>query len=62
VEQLRRESELLLAAQVAGEDCIPELVARLVAQQAAIVSVAPRGHSLEEIYFELQRQGQGGDA
>jgi len=44
----------LLAVQVGDESAIPSVVARVVELGGQIMRVAPREHSLEEIYFTLQ--------
>jgi ABC-2 type transport system ATP-binding protein len=44
-----------LAVQVDGLASVPDLVAALVAHESRILRVNPRQHSLEEIYFEIQR-------
>jgi ABC-2 type transport system ATP-binding protein len=46
--------ETSLSIQLETEARIPELVAALVTAGAAIMAVAPRQHTLEEIYFTLQ--------
>lgn len=45
-----------LAAQVSDEAHIPQVIAALAAGGGQIVRVNPREHSLEDIYFELQRR------
>ena len=50
-----------LAVQVEAQSAVPDLVAALVAQGARIERVNPRQHSLEDIYFEIQKQPQGGN-
>ena len=45
-----------LAAQVSDEAHIPAVIAALAAHGGQIMSVNPREHSLEDIYFELQRR------
>jgi ABC-2 type transport system ATP-binding protein len=51
-------NKLTLAVQVAGEDAIPAVVAQIAALGGQIMRVNPREHSLEEIYFELQKQNR----
>ncbi len=45
-----------LLAELEAEEHIPEVVAAIVAARGRIYSVAPRQHSLEEIYFEIEAQ------
>ncbi|MCC6805622.1 MAG: ABC transporter ATP-binding protein [Anaerolineae bacterium] len=45
-----------LAAQVSDEAHIPQVIAALAAGGGQIMRVNPREHSLEDIYFELQRR------
>ncbi len=45
-----------LAVQVCDEDHIPAVIAALAAGGGQIKRVNPREHSLEDIYFELQRR------
>lgn len=47
-----------LAAQVIDEAHIPAVIAGVAACGALIVRVNPREHSLEDIYFELQRRSE----
>jgi ABC-2 type transport system ATP-binding protein len=47
-----------LAIQVESEDSIPHAVAQIAALGGQITRVNPREHSLEEIYFELQKQNR----
>lgn len=47
-----------LAVQVEAEDAIPNTVAQIAALGGQIMRVNPREHSLEEIYFELQKQNR----
>lgn len=47
---------LKLAAQVSDEAHIPAVIAAVAAGGGQIVRVNPREHSLEDIYFELQRR------
>jgi ABC-2 type transport system ATP-binding protein len=47
---------LTLAVQVSAEDGIPGVVAGVVSAGGQIMRVAPREHSLQEIYFKLQRE------
>jgi hypothetical protein len=42
--------------QVSAEDGIPGVVAGVVSAGGQIMRVAPREHSLQEIYFKLQRE------
>ena len=44
-----------LSAQVSDEAQIPAVIAAAAALGMAILRVNPREHSLEDIYFELQR-------
>ncbi len=46
--------DLKLSVQMETEKGIPELVAAIVAAEGAIMTVNPRQHTLEEIYFTLQ--------
>ena len=48
-----------LAAQVSDEAHIPAVIAAVAASGGAIMRVNPREHSLEDIYFELQRRSEG---
>ncbi|MFN8371703.1 MAG: ABC transporter ATP-binding protein [Anaerolineae bacterium] len=48
--------KMMLAVQVEAEDVIPQTVAHLASLGGQIMRVNPREHSLEEIYFELQKQ------
>ena len=50
-----------LAVQVEAQGMVPDLVATFVGRGARIVRVNPRRHSLEDIYFEIQNQPQGGN-
>ncbi len=50
--------KLTLAVQVDAEDAIPHTVAQVAALGGQIMRVNPRQHSLEEIYFELQKQNR----
>ncbi|MEP7294448.1 MAG: ABC transporter ATP-binding protein [Chloroflexota bacterium] len=45
-----------LAVQVADEARIPAVIAAVAASGAQVMRVNPRQHSLEDIYFELQRR------
>lgn len=45
-----------LAVQIADETLIPALVAEVVRLGGKVVRINPRQHSLEEIYFELQKR------
>jgi ABC-2 type transport system ATP-binding protein len=45
-----------LAVELGSEEDIPDAVAALAAAGARIYGVAPRRHSLEEIYFQIQGQ------
>ena len=47
-----------LSAQVSDEAHIPALIAALATNGGAIMRVNPREHSLEDIYFELQRRSE----
>jgi ABC-2 type transport system ATP-binding protein len=47
-----------LAAQVSDEAHIPAVIAAVAANGGAIMRVNPREHSLEDIYFELQRRSE----
>jgi ABC-2 type transport system ATP-binding protein len=49
-------NNLTLSVQVEGEDAIPIVVAQIAALGGQMMRVNPREHSLEEIYFELQKQ------
>jgi ABC-2 type transport system ATP-binding protein len=49
---------LTLAVQVEAEDAIPNTVAQIASLGGEIMRVNPREHSLEEIYFELQKQNR----
>ena len=48
--------ELKLAVQVSDEAHTPEVIAAVAASGGQIMRVNPREHSLEDIYFELQRR------
>ena len=48
-----------LAVQVSDNEHIPAVIAALAAQGGQIMRVNPREHSLEDIYFELQRRAEG---
>jgi ABC-2 type transport system ATP-binding protein len=50
-----------LAVQVEAQGAIPDLVAALAGRGARIVRVNPRRHSLEDVYFEIQKQPSGGN-
>ncbi len=50
--------QLKLAVQVDDEAHTPEVIAAVAASDAQIMRVNPREHSLEDIYFELQRQAE----
>jgi ABC-2 type transport system ATP-binding protein len=59
VSQVRQEAAGW-AVQVDSPARVPDLVAGLVARGARILRVNPRQHSLEDIYFEIQKQpGEG---
>ncbi|HVU15091.1 MAG TPA: ABC transporter ATP-binding protein [Phototrophicaceae bacterium] len=45
-----------LSLQVSDEARIPDVIARVAASGGQIMRVNPREHSLEDIYFELQRR------
>jgi len=45
-----------LSLRVEGDEVVPGVVTSLATQGAQIMRVNPRQHSLEEIYFELQKQ------
>ncbi|MEO8397459.1 MAG: DUF4162 domain-containing protein, partial [Chloroflexota bacterium] len=45
-----------LSAQVSDAEHIPAVIAAVAANGGAIMRVNPREHSLEDIYFELQRR------
>ncbi len=47
---------LTLAVQLAAENIIPALVTGIVTAGGQIMRVAPREHSLEEVYFRLQQE------
>jgi ABC-2 type transport system ATP-binding protein len=47
-----------LAVQVGDEAHIPAVIAAVAANGGAIMRVNPREHSLEDIYFELQRRSE----
>lgn len=49
---------LTLALQLADENVIPALVTGIVTAGGQIMRVAPREHSLEEVYFRLQQEEQ----
>ena len=50
-----------LAVQISDDTLIPSLVAEVVRLGGKIVRVNPREHTLEEIYFELQKRQAGND-
>jgi hypothetical protein len=56
VQQVKKEDERSWIVQVKDEAVVPALAARLVALDAALLSLMPRQVSLEDIYFQLQRQ------
>ncbi len=49
-----------LSVQVSDEAHIPSVIAAAAALEIAILRVNPREHSLEDIYFELQRRQEQG--
>ena len=51
-----------LGVRVESEGGIPDLVAAVARRGGRIMRVNPREHTLEEIYFELQRDRAGGKA
>jgi hypothetical protein len=47
-----------LAVQVSDEAYIPTIISAVAANGGQIMRVNPREHSLEDIYFELQRRSE----
>jgi ABC-2 type transport system ATP-binding protein len=47
-----------LAVQIKDEDAIPPVVAKVVESGGQVMRVAPREHSLQEIYFTLQGEAR----
>jgi ABC-2 type transport system ATP-binding protein len=58
VVQVKMEDELHWLIHVEGESVVPSLAVCLVSLQAALLSLTPRQVSLQEIYFQVQRQNQ----
>jgi ABC-2 type transport system ATP-binding protein len=53
-----QQGDVKLSAQVSAESFIPAVVAAVAALGGQILRVNPREHSLEDIYFELQRRSE----
>jgi ABC-2 type transport system ATP-binding protein len=53
-----QQGNVRLSVQVSDEARIPKVVASVAALGAQIMRVNPREHSLEDIYFELQRRSE----
>ncbi len=52
----------LLSVRLQSKEAIPTFVRQLVEAGASILSVNPRSHSLEEVYFAIQNNRQDGEA
>jgi ABC-2 type transport system ATP-binding protein len=53
-----QQEDMKLSAQVSDESRIPAVIAEVASLGAEIMRVNPREHSLEDIYFELQRRNE----
>ena len=58
VVQATAQDEKQCLVHVKGEEVVPSLAALLVSLQAQLLSLMPRQVSLQEIYFQVQRQNQ----
>jgi len=59
VRDVQQPDPLRLAVQVQEQALVPAVVALLVQAGAQVMRVNPRQYSLEDVYFELQRQEHG---
>jgi ABC-2 type transport system ATP-binding protein len=56
LQEIEVQSGYAMRASVASENVIPELVGQLISRGARILSIQPHQTSLEDIYFQLQKE------